>query len=157
MSKFTKSDVTQIIDAVVASMKSKPLRLGVIGISGVGKSSTINALFGSKLEISHTIACTKKFTTVPIDVDFNVAEKQRTLLHIVDAPGLGESLKTDSHYLSKYYEELPSCDGVLWLLAARNRGVALDQQYLEQLYKYCPNVIFGINRHLRKSTKPVLN
>ncbi len=31
-------------------------------------------------------------------------------------------------------------------MAARNRGLALDQQYLKILYKFCPNIVFGINQ-----------
>ena len=147
MSEFTELDISQMMDSILISIDSKPLKLGVIGTSGVGKSSTINALFGSDLEISHTVACTKEFKTVPIDVDLSIAaDKKKALLHVVDAPGLGESLDTDPLYLSRYREELPSCDGVLWLLAARNRGLALDQQYVNELYDYCPNVIFGINQ-----------
>lgn len=147
MSEITESDISLMIDSLVKSIESKPLRLGVVGTSGVGKSSTINALFGAELKISHTVACTKEFTTVGVSVDLKiVTSNKRPLLYVIDAPGLGESLSTDPRYISKYRDELPTCDSVLWLLAARNRGLALDQQYLKKLYEFCPNVVFGINQ-----------
>ena len=147
MPVFEKSEIDTIVKALRASIKSKPLRLGIIGVSGVGKSSTVNALFNSTLAVSHTIACTKEFTTVPIAVDLKIAgDHERSLLHVVDAPGLGESLAADRLYLEKYRQELPACDAVLWLMAARNRGMALDQMYLSELVDVCPNIVFGLNQ-----------
>jgi hypothetical protein len=125
-----------------------PPTIGVIGVSGTGKSSTINALFRTDLPISHTTACTKEFRTVDVSVDTTQGPAQggRAALRVVDAPGLGEDVRRDSDYLRMYRANLPACDVILWVLTARNRAVALDQMYLEQLAEYQDRIVFGINQ-----------
>lgn len=126
-----------------------PPTIGVIGVSGVGKSSTINAMFKTNLPISHTTACTAEFQDVDLKTeirDEGVAHGQAVALRVVDAPGLGEDIAKDPEYLAMYRRHLDRCDVILWVISARNRGIALDQQYLNKLKKYHKKIVFGINQ-----------
>lgn len=53
----------------------------------------------------------------------------------------------DPSYLEMYEQYLPTCDVALWIVAARNRALALDQRYLEKLAPVLSGkVIFAISQ-----------
>ncbi|NWN33694.1 GTP-binding protein, partial [Klebsiella michiganensis] len=41
---------------------------------------------------------------------------------------------------------LPKCDVALWIVAARNRALALDQMYLKRLEPYLDKIVFAISQ-----------
>lgn len=147
MSRLTTEEEAQL-SQLVADELQQPPTIGVVGMSGVGKSSTINSLFRTKLDISHTVACTKEFWEIEskIDSTSGPAAGHSIELRIFDAPGLGEDLRRDPYYLERYAELLPQCDVILWILAARNRAVALDQMYLEKLSQLSDRMVFGLSQ-----------
>ncbi|MFF1714252.1 GTPase family protein [Streptomyces sp. NPDC058268] len=138
----------QVSSAMVAYLRHHPPTIGVIGASGTGKSSTINAMFKTNLPISHAVACTKEF----LNVDLNVTATSASIagdslkLCVVDAPGLGEDLARDPDYLDMYQTHLSRCDIVLWVMAARQRAIALDQGYLQLLADHHEKIVFGLNQ-----------
>jgi uncharacterized protein len=111
-----------------------PPAIGVVGVSGGGKSSTINALFGTDLPVSHTTGA----------ADFREAGPAH--LRVIDAPGLGADRDQDRSLLRQYREQLAACDVVLWVLTAHHRGLALDQSYLDQLPGLSDRLVFGVNQ-----------
>lgn len=136
------------VEAIEAEFDREPPTLGVIGLSGVGKSSTINSLFGTRRQVSSTTRGTSRFSHSIIDItSARVAEAPvNCKLRIYDAPGLGEDVSLDDNYLDRYRQHLSKCDIALWILAARNRALALDQQYLQRLADALPNLVIGINQ-----------
>lgn len=144
MSTLTPEEERHLLDLVA----KKPPKIGVVGVSGVGKSSTINALFKTNLPISHTMACTKEFRDVPLTVRASqgVARGQDVPLLVCDAMGLGEDIRKDPAYLDQYRQHLPHCDMILWTMSARNRAVALDQMYLERLEEVHDRIVFGLSQ-----------
>jgi uncharacterized protein len=48
--------------------------------------------------------------------------------------------------LRRYKSHLPKCDIALWIIAARSRAIALDQQYLQQLNRVLPKLVIGLNQ-----------
>jgi small GTP-binding protein len=143
-----ESDLQEILSALTKEITQNPPTVGLVGVSGVGKSSTINALFRTTLPTSDTVACTKEFVDIDLTVGFkkDIIEDQPVSLRIVDAPGLGEDIKKDFAYLDLYEKHLGRCDVVLWVVSARNRAIALDQQYLQQLREFHSKMVFGINQ-----------
>ncbi|MBZ8179978.1 GTPase family protein [Oscillatoria salina] len=99
-----------------------PPRFAFIGEAGVGKSSTLNALFNAGVAVSHIEACTR------------IADKIECLngaLIAYDMPGLGESRLKQREHIALYERVLKDVDVALWILDAQNRAIASVQEYLE--------------------------
>jgi len=141
---FTSEEKSLLKREILKELTEKPPTIGLVGVSGVGKSTTINTLFKTDLPISDTIACTKEFQVIPLNLKIN--DGSETKLRVIDAPGLGEDISLDSCYMQKYKENLGQCDVILWIMTGRNRAIALDQQYLKQLSDFYPKMVFAINQ-----------
>ena len=139
----------KLVSEIEVEYDKKPPTMAVIGLSGVGKSSTINAMFGTSLKTSATTRGTTQFESIRAKLKIQRGKGVGGMgyLKVYDAPGLGEDRRVDPAYLKMYEEHLPQCDVALWILAARNRALALDQLYLERLgpllSKKC---VFGISQ-----------
>jgi hypothetical protein len=143
-----EENLAQVADLLERELAARPPAFGLVGVSGVGKSSTVNALFRTQLPTSDTVACTKEFRAVQLDVAYSDAarNRERVELTVIDAPGLGEDLDRDPEYLRMYEENLGRCDVILWVVSARNRAVALDQMYLRKLSQFHDRIVLGINQ-----------
>jgi small GTP-binding protein len=115
----------EIVKALEGEL-ARPPRIAVVGETGVGKSTTINALFNSGLEMSHAKACTQN------EIEIEV-EAAGGLLRIVDLPGLGEDLDADKRHMETYARVLPEVDLVLWILKADNRAMTHIQAVARRL------------------------
>lgn len=142
------SDDEHFVAAIQAEFEERPPTIGVIGLSGVGKSSTINAMFGAKKRVSATVRGTTRFHTSRHTVENDKLQGKRLQYQfaVVDAPGLGEDLDQDERYLAAYKRHLPKCDVALWVVAARNRALSVDQLYLKKLKSVLPNLVIGVNQ-----------
>ncbi len=144
---MTREDKEQLADAIARELQRLPT-IGVVGVSGTSKSSTINTLFKTALPVSHTIACTKQFEAneLALRMHQGKAEGRATKLVVYDAPGLGEDVQKDPEYLDMYRKYLPGCDMILWVTSARNRAVALDQTYLDHFKDMHGRIVFGLSQ-----------
>ncbi|MGX4744346.1 GTPase family protein [Providencia rettgeri] len=107
--------------------------IGLMGKTGAGKSSLINALFQSALSpVSNVSGCTRQAQL------FNMTINNHTLTFI-DLPGVGESLERDKEYHQLYRNLLPELDLIIWVLKADDRAWSSDEQcyrFLTEQYGY---------------------
>lgn len=116
--------------------------IGIMGKTGVGKSSLCNALFADKVSpVSDVTACTRD----PLCFRLQVGEHAMT---IVDLPGVGESERRDVEYAELYSQQLPRLDLVLWLIKADDRALAVDELFYRQVIgeAYRHKVLFVISQ-----------
>ena len=150
MNDAAQSALDLIVGSIEQEFAARPPTIGIIGLSGVGKSTTINAMFGLSRRTSATIRGTNRFRADSIEYESDrVADaKVKCSFKFYDAVGLGEDTELDRKYLKRYREHLPKCDVAIWVLAARNRALALDQQYLAEIAKYLPNLqmVIAVNQ-----------
>lgn len=101
--------------------------IGMMGKSGVGKSSLCNALFASPpAAVSAVQACTRHVQRYP----FSLASHP---LFIVDFPGIGESPTFDPVYARLYRQWLNKLDLIVWVLKADDRAWNDDIRCYRQL------------------------
>ncbi|WP_265524833.1 GTPase family protein [Providencia rustigianii] len=118
--------------------------IGLMGKTGAGKSSLINALFQSTLSpVSDVSGCTRQARR------FNMTMSEHTLT-FVDLPGVGESLQRDRKYYQLYRNLLSELDLIIWVLKADDRAWSSDEQCYRFLTKECgyqPNqFLFVLNQ-----------
>ncbi|HDC4653287.1 GTPase family protein [Enterobacter chengduensis] len=116
--------------------------IGIMGKTGVGKSSLCNALFAGDISpVSDVTACTRE----PLRFRLQVGDRFMTL---VDLPGVGESGVRDTEYAALYREQLPRLDLVLWLIKADDRALSVDEHFYHQVIgeAYRHKVLFVISQ-----------
>lgn len=106
-----------------AEMANRQFVVSVMGTTGTGKSSLVNALFGADLKTDPVRPCTKEVQTVKV--------ANQLLFH--DLPGIGEDGTVDESYIKQYRHSLLESDVVLWTIHADSRSVAFDQQALNRI------------------------
>ena len=63
---ITEQELERMKHVMQEAFKKRPPTIGVIGVSGVGKSTTINTLFKTNLPTSDTVRCTTEFEDVEL-------------------------------------------------------------------------------------------
>ncbi len=122
--------VKQIIEEVKYRIKeeaNKPFVVSVMGQTGVGKSSLINALFNTDLKTDPVRPCTTEVERVKVKGESGYE------LWFYDLPGIGESTKADANYLEKYKQKLIESDIVVWTIHADNRSLTFDIEALNRI------------------------
>jgi uncharacterized protein len=107
--------------------RKKPPKVAIIGKTGVGKSTTINALFNLEEKVSHTTHGTTEASEKIIELP------QGGNLSIIDMPGLGEDIELDKKYAEIYREVLPKTDVVLYIIQANLKALKEDQTILRDI------------------------
>lgn len=111
------------------SEKKAPLKVSIMGQTGVGKTSLINALFNADLKVDPVRSTTKE-----IDEPF-IFRASGNELWFYDLPGIGESSKTENSYLEKYRKMLRQSDIVLWAIHADCRSFVYDHDALQKIFE----------------------
>jgi hypothetical protein len=125
----------------------EPPKIAFLGSAGVGKTSTINALFGANEKVGHAVAGTK----IPKEIEFKSVEGDKGSLLIYDMPGVGEDLTSDKKNTSYYHEILPKCDVAVWVLSAVDRTFSNDQRIIRDVVSQAnedlvSRLVIGINK-----------
>ena len=143
----TKADYENVMNKLNEEITGRPFRVAVIGQSGVGKSSTLNHVFGLNLPTSDI----EEGTTEVIEKIFPMRDGFD--LSIFDMPGLLQSRKKDAEYMNMYKEILPKCDVIVYIIKANTRNIGDDCKILkEMILPICnsnaimDNLIIAVNK-----------
>lgn len=147
MGNVSKEDRETINRTLDKELLEKPFKVAVIGQAGVGKSTTLNAVFGLKNYTSDIAEGTKEIVekTYPMRDGFN--------LSIYDMPGLNNDIKKDIEYEQLYKQILPGCDVIVYVVNAHSRDFGEDCRILKEAVlpicnesKVRENLIIAINK-----------
>lgn len=124
-------------------------RLALIGDTGVGKSSTLNALFNAGQSVGHTTATTTAEFGMRIQI--GTVQADRGELVVYDMPGLNESIATHEQHLQTYSRVLADVDVALWVLEAHHRPMEHVQMFLRNEMRQInadlvERVVFALNK-----------
>lgn len=123
--------------------------IAFIGFTGVGKSSTLNALFNAGQDVSDVQACTQYAQVCTGNLEKYTGSKGS--INVYDMPGLGESIIKDKEHLELYERILPTCDVVVWTFHANDRTMTPMQNAIRDLINrigedFTKHMIFVINK-----------
>lgn len=148
--KVSDEDFEKIWTKVTDKVNNEPPpRIAFIGNTGVGKSSTMNALFNAGQPISHTEACTQEEGI--IEITAQTVEGEQGYLTVYDMPGLDESISSQEKHLETYHRILKDVDVAIWVLEAHNRGLKNVQETItNDIRKMNPElinrIVFALNK-----------
>jgi len=130
----TMSNIEQIIEKnkVISEARKKELRFAVIGLTGAGKSSTINSLFGEEVAkvnpYKPTTHSVSKYSNESLGIKYT----------IFDTPGLGESddesQNLDLEYINLIKREISEVDCVLYVTHLDDPRIRRDEKICIRLF-----------------------
>ncbi|HEI6966041.1 TPA: GTPase family protein [Yersinia enterocolitica] len=129
-----------ILDHIQKLTHYEPV-IGIMGKTGVGKSSLCNALFHSEVTpVSDVSACTRDV------LQLRLSSVDHSLI-LVDLPGVGESEQRDKEYEYLYRRILPELDLILWVIKADDRAFSIDERFYRRVMTdYQQRVLFVVTQ-----------
>ncbi|MGW6024166.1 GTPase [Streptomyces sp. NPDC055099] len=130
LSKFLSASELRLLESKFSAEMRKPPKIAVLGQSGVGKTTTVNALFATE------------WRTSAVGVGTHDAQGKRVALpsggvvDVVDLPGYGRSISEDERYDAIYRKVLPGCDLVLLVIQADRGDLADDQEMVVRIMSW---------------------
>lgn len=119
------------------------INVAFFGRTGVGKTSTINALFNLDWRVEHGKAATKELTKKVVSID---RDGETHSIRVIDTPGFAESTLVD--YADCYKEAAQMADCIFWLYQADVRYFSADQKALLKIGPFIPEGVpffIGLN------------
>ena len=117
----------------IKEQKAKPIKVAVLGQSGVGKSSTVNNLFGATFKVSRTGEGTDETNYVGYQ-DYELEDG--SIITVADLPGYGRKASTDEKYKKLYIDALKDVDIILLIIQANDKAIVDDVEMVQCLYEW---------------------
>lgn len=115
----------------MTNMILKTFNICFLGTTGYGKSSLINALFGSNFQTKPIESCTKELYSVTLLTD---QIEGYDAITIYDTPGIGEFSSNEPY--QKYYNHVASIADCIVLVLTMQRLDSEPQQLLNSIKGY---------------------
>ncbi len=131
--RFFLLELANKIGELIDGYRQEPLTVSIMGQTGVGKSSLINALFGTNLPTDPV-----RPGTTRIEED-RVMGKNGHEVIFYDFPGLGESDQADQLWIPEYHKHLKDSDIVIWAVVADTRSFGYDLNTLKTVITDLPS------------------
>lgn len=132
---LSKEEVESILRLINEKYKAI---FGIVGCKGVGKTTTIQGLFGFKQGRNETEKL-KKYTK---DLGKGIGK-----ITFYDFPGVGDWEEKQLFVENQYKKYLPDCDVVLWVIDAQSEVRSLDEYYIKNLpSKIKEKLVIGLNK-----------
>lgn len=132
MSQLEPEEAKKLAKAI-KEQKAKPIKVAVLGQSGVGKSSTVNNLFGATFKVSRTGEGTDENNYVGYK-DYELEDG--SIITVADLPGYGRKASTDNKYKELYIEALKDVDIILLIIQANDKAIVDDIEMVQCLYEW---------------------
>jgi small GTP-binding protein len=143
---LSRRKIAKVADEMAKDLARAP-RIAIIGETGVGKSTTLNALFKAGAQIDDIRPCTVETSEYAVVTEMNGSHGP---IRVFDMPGLGQDQKADERYLKEYARVLPECDVALWILDGCTRTLAGPQASLRGVVASAMSglgrLVIGINK-----------
>ena len=96
-----KSRLRALVHRRYLEEMSRPPRIALIGKAGVGKSSTINALFNTHLRVGHTQTGTYAPKKITVNKNGQLVKGGNGEITVYDMPGLGEDTERNEQFIDE--------------------------------------------------------
>lgn len=126
-------DQAKKLEKALKAQKEKPISVAVLGQSGVGKSLTVNNLFGAEFKVSRTGEGTTEDNFVGYK-DYELSDG--STITVADLPGYGRESSTDEKYKKMYIDALKGVDIILLIIQANDKAIADDVEMVQCLYEW---------------------
>lgn len=147
LGNVSEEDKNTVNAALENELLGKPFRVAIIGQSGVGKSTTLNSVFG----LNNYISNLAEGTTDIVEKIFPM--RDGFSLSLYDMPGLNNDEDKDIEYEKLYKKILPDCDVIVYVINAHSRDFGEDCRILKEVVlpicnanQVRDNLILGINK-----------
>ena len=125
--KLSPEEIEKVKKAFEKEITERPFRVAVIGQSGVGKTTTLNSVFGLDKYTARIAEGTKDVTEEIFEI------RDGFKLSIYDMPGLGNDLDRDNIYEKMYEKILPQCDVIVYIISGRSKNIGVDCRILNNI------------------------